>query len=45
MRSRQAMARIGNAEIAVFGVGAKPIGLEILLAVMTDRDALLGARL
>src|SRR5690349_15996212 len=39
-----AMRGVLDAEIAVFGVSAQAVGLEVLLAVMADRDALLGAR-
>src|ERR1035437_9004292 len=41
MRLRQALAGVGDAEIAVLRVGAQAVGLEIFLAVMTDGDALL----
>src|SRR5437764_27488 len=43
--ARKAMACIGDAEIAVFRVRPQAVGLEILLAMMADRDALFGARL
>jgi len=45
MGARQTTARVGNAEIAVLRVGAQAVGLEILLAVMADRDTLFLARL
>src|SRR6478735_3837617 len=41
MRLRQAVRRVRNTEVAVLRVGAQAVGLEILLAVMADRDALL----
>src|SRR5437764_11455615 len=41
MRPRQAGRRVGNAEVAVPRIGAQAVGLEILVAVMADRDALL----
>ena len=44
MRLRQAMAGLGNAEIAVLRIGAQAIGFEILFAVMTDGDALFRTR-
>src|SRR5438105_9702532 len=44
MRPCQPMACLGNAEIAVLCVSAQAVGLEILLAMMADRNALLGAR-
>ena len=44
MRLRQAVARVGDAEVAVMRVGAQAVGLEILFAVMADGDALLRPR-
>jgi len=41
MRPRQAARRVGNAEIAIFGVSAQAIGFEILVAVVADGYALL----
>jgi len=41
VRPCQAGRRVGNAEIAIPGVGAQAIGLEVLLAVMADGDLLL----
>ena len=40
MRLRQAVGRVGKAEIAVVRVGAQAVGFEILFAVMADGDAL-----
>src|SRR3954465_11326789 len=39
-----AMRGFLDAEIAIFGVSAQAVGLEVLFAVMADRDALLAAR-
>jgi hypothetical protein len=36
MRARQAMGGVGDAEVAVLRVGAQPVGLEILFAVMAS---------
>src|SRR6266849_512771 len=41
MRSRQAMASLGNPEIAIMRIAAQTIGFEILVTVMADGDALL----
>jgi len=38
------VGRVRNAEVAVFRVGAKAVGFEILVAVMADRDALFRTR-
>src|ERR1700737_426118 len=43
MRLRQAMARLGNPEIAIMRVRAQTIGFEILVAIVADGDALLWA--
>src|ERR1700730_11335480 len=40
MRLRQAVAGVGDAEVAVFRVGAQTISFEILVAIMADGDAL-----
>src|ERR1700687_5393990 len=40
MRPRQALARLGNPEVAIVRIGAQAIGLEILVAIMADGDAL-----
>src|SRR5260370_30027454 len=40
MGPQQAVARLGNSEVAVFCVSAQTIGFEILVAVMADGDAL-----
>jgi hypothetical protein len=45
MRLRQAVASVRDAEVAVMRVCAQAVGLEILLAVMADGDALLRPRL
>ena len=45
MRLRQAVRRVRDAEVAVVRVSAQAVGLEILLAVMADGDALLRPRL
>src|SRR4051812_5334494 len=37
----EAVGCAGDAEVAIMRVGAKTVGLEILLAVMADRNALL----
>src|SRR5438309_1598273 len=39
------MARLGNSEIPVLRVGAQAVCLEILIAMMADRDPLFGPRL
>ena len=44
MRLREAVARGGDAEIAILRVGAQTVSLEVFLAVMADGDALLGPR-
>src|SRR5260221_1479283 len=44
MRLRQAVGRVRNAEVAVSSVGAQAVGQKILVAVMTDGDALLRTR-
>src|ERR1019366_4602269 len=44
MRLRETMAGVGYAEIAILRVGAQAVGLEILVAVMADGDALFRAR-
>src|SRR3979490_269820 len=44
MRLRQAVAGLGNAEIAGLRIGAQAIGFEILLAMMTDGDPLFRTR-
>src|SRR6202795_1347829 len=44
MRLRQAMTGLRNAEIAIVRVGAQAIGFEILVAIMTDGDALFRPR-
>src|SRR6185437_7339005 len=44
MRLREAVTRIGNAEVAVVRIGAQTVGFKVLVAVMADRDALLWAR-
>ena len=41
MRLRQAVAGVGDAEIAIMRVAAQAVGFEILLAIMADGDALL----
>src|SRR4051812_39890212 len=41
MRLRQAVGGFRDAEVAVLRVSAQAVGLEILLAVMADRDVLL----
>src|SRR5260370_37080179 len=40
MRPRQALARLGNSEVAIVRIGAQAIGLEVLVAIMADGDAL-----
>src|SRR5258707_2106367 len=40
MGPHQAVARLGNSEVAVFCVSAQTIGFGILVAVMADGDAL-----
>src|ERR1700692_200804 len=40
MRPRQALAGLGDPEIAIFGIGAQTIGFEILVPVVADGDAL-----
>src|ERR1700687_1974751 len=40
MRPRQALAGVGNAEVAISGISAQTIGFEILVAIMADGDAL-----
>ena len=40
---RQAVAGCGKPQIAVLRIGAQAVGFEILVAVMTDGDALLRA--
>src|SRR6266446_5575219 len=44
MRPREAVAGLRNAEIAIVRVGAQAIGFEILVAIVTDGDALLRPR-
>src|SRR5450755_3402826 len=44
MRLRQAVAGLRNAEIAIARVGAQTIGFEILVAIVTDGDALFRPR-
>src|SRR5258708_35604086 len=44
MGLRQAVAGLGNAEVAILGVGPQAIGHKILVAVMADGDALLRTR-
>jgi hypothetical protein len=44
MRLGQAMGCLGNAEIAVMRVGTQTVGLEVLVAIMADGDALFRAR-
>src|SRR5450755_4393948 len=44
MRLRQAVAGLRNAEIAIVRVGAQTIGFEILVAIVTDGDALFRPR-
>ena len=40
MRLREAVGGIGKAEVAVLRVGAQAVGLEILVTMMADGDAL-----
>src|ERR1700730_5262031 len=40
MRPRQTPAGLGDPEIAISGIGAQTIGLEVLVPVMADGDAL-----
>src|SRR5258707_14768247 len=44
MRLRQAVAGLRNAEIAIVRVSAQAIGFEILVAIVTDGDALFRPR-
>src|ERR1700682_1612466 len=44
MRLRQAVAGLRNAEIAIMRIGAQAIGFEILVAIVTDGDALFRPR-
>src|SRR5262245_30673848 len=44
MRLRQTAAGRGNAEVAVMRVGAQAVCLEVLVAIVTDGDALLWTR-
>ena len=43
MRLGQAVAGRGKPEIAILRIGAQAVSFEILVAVMTDGDALLRA--
>jgi hypothetical protein len=44
MRPRQAAARLGDSKVAINGVSAQTIRLEVLVTVMADGDALFRPR-
>lgn len=44
VRLREAARRIGKPEIAVMRVGTQAVGLEILVAIMADGNALVRSR-